>query len=186
MSSLLRPEEVGRRIRQRRLAARLSMRGLAARTDFSPSFISQVEHGQVSPSIGSLQRLAEVLGVTIGQFFEAEAGSFGLVVKKKDRTRLDSGWSQARLEALLRDRPGRRLEAVLITLRRGGRSGKRAHAPAHEELVYVLRGNVRLELRGSVERLGVGDVVSLPAGEPRLFANSGPARAELLLVSSRG
>ena len=161
------------------------MRGLAAATDFSPSFISQVEHGQVSPSIGSLQKLAEALGVTLGQFFEADAGSFGLVVKKKDRVRLESAWSQARLEALLKDRPGRRLEAVLVTLRRGGRSGKRAHASAHEELAHVLKGSVVVEIKGKVERLGVGDTVSLPSGEPRLFVNLGPRKAELLLVSSR-
>ncbi|HEY6547375.1 MAG TPA: cupin domain-containing protein [Vicinamibacteria bacterium] len=185
MSTLLRSEEVGRRVRVRRLAVHLSVRGLAAATDFSPSFISQVEHGQVSPSIGSLQKLAEALGVTLGQFFEADAGAFGLVVKKKDRVRLESAWSHAGLEALLKHRPGRRLEAVLVTLRRGGRSGKRAHAPAHEELVYVLKGNVRLELKGNVERLGSGDAVSLPEGEPRLFVNPGPGRAELLLVSSR-
>lgn len=185
MSTLLPSAEVGRRVRLRRLAARLSVRGLAAATDFSPSFISQVEHGQASPSIGSLQKLAEALGVTLGQFFEADAGPSGLVVKKKKRVRLESAWSQARLEALLNDRPGRRLEAVLVTLRRGGRSGKRAYSPAHEELAYVLRGRILLELKGNMERLAPGDAVSLPPGEPRLFSNPGPGRAEVLLVSSR-
>ena len=185
MGTLLRPEEVGRRIRQRRLAARLSVRALAACTEFSPSFISQVEHGQASPSIGSLQRLTAALGVTLGQLFESEGETDGLVVKKKHRVRLESGWSHARLEALLRERSGRRLEAVLITLRRGGRSGKRPHASDYEEMVFVLRGRVSLELRGKAERLGPGDAASLPAGEKHLFTNPGPARAELLLVTNR-
>jgi transcriptional regulator with XRE-family HTH domain len=185
MSTLVRPGEVGARIRRLRLQARVSLRALAAQTAFSPSFISQVEHGQASPSIGSLQRLADALGVTLGEFFEGDGGGDGLVVKRRQRARLDSAWSAARLEALGKARPGRRLEAVLVSLRRGGRSGRRPHAPAHEELAFVLRGQVRLELRGGVERLGPGDAVTLPAGEPRRFSNPGPARAELLLVSSR-
>jgi transcriptional regulator with XRE-family HTH domain len=172
-------------VRQRRLGARLSVRALAAATDFSPSFVSQVELGQASPSIGSLQKIAEALGTSLGQLFEDDRRGATPVVRKGERLRVESAWSQARLESLVAPRPGGAFEAVLVTLRRGGRSGKRPQASAREELAFVLRGTLRLEIGAKLERLGPGDAVTLPAGQPRLFANRGRGRAELLLVTSR-
>ena len=60
---------VGERIRQLRLGLGMSVRALAAKTGFSPSLISQAENSQVTPSIGSLERIAMALGVSLGQFF---------------------------------------------------------------------------------------------------------------------
>jgi transcriptional regulator with XRE-family HTH domain len=59
------PVNVGERIRQLRLGLGLSVRALAAETGFSPSLISQVEHSHVMPSIGSLERIAMALGVSL-------------------------------------------------------------------------------------------------------------------------
>ena len=70
------PVNVGERIRQLRLGRGLSVRTLAAETGFSPSLISQVEHSHVMPSIGSLERIAMALGVSLSTFFaEAEANA---------------------------------------------------------------------------------------------------------------
>jgi transcriptional regulator with XRE-family HTH domain len=44
----------------------LSLRSLATSAGFSPSFVSQVENGQTSPSIASLARLAHALGLGLG------------------------------------------------------------------------------------------------------------------------
>ena len=59
-----------RRLREQR---GLSLRALAAATDFAPSFISQLEHGTVSPSIASMERIVGALGVSLGEFFASLA-----------------------------------------------------------------------------------------------------------------
>ena len=61
--------QVGERVRSLRTALNLSVRTLASKASFSPSFISQVENGLVSPSIASLERIASVLEVTLAGFF---------------------------------------------------------------------------------------------------------------------
>ena len=71
MSKPVEPRVIGEHIRRLRLRRHVSMRAFAAQTGFSPSFISQLENGQVSPSLGSLQKIAEALGVTLGEFFAA-------------------------------------------------------------------------------------------------------------------
>ena len=97
----LKQQQVGQHVRRLREQARLSVRALAARTGFSPSFISQLENGQVSPSIHSMEKIAGVLGVTLGSFFAAIGpGQGGLVMRKADRQKLPSNWSNAELESL--------------------------------------------------------------------------------------
>ena len=60
-------QQIGDHLRDVRTRQGLSVRALAARAGCSPSFISQVEHGQASPSIASLERLVQALGMTLGE-----------------------------------------------------------------------------------------------------------------------
>ena len=122
---------------------------LPPQTGFSPSFISQLENGQVSPSLGSLQKIAEALGVTLGEFFAAAGDRRGIPRRAPpDRRRLDSTWTDAHLEALGPMGQSRRLEPVLAVFGPGGKSGKHLHSHPHEEFAFVVKGRVTLSLRG--------------------------------------
>src|SRR5262245_18622069 len=118
------PSRVGARIRQLRRGRGLSARALAAATGFSPSLISQLEHGHVMPSIGSLERIAMVLGVSLSTFFvESEADPDG-PVRANARQKLTSTWSPVSIEALRPVKGCGVLEPVMIVMAPGGRSGK--------------------------------------------------------------
>src|SRR5262245_40543732 len=91
---------VGGRIRQLRLGLGLSLRALAAETGFSPSLISQVEHGRVMPSIGSLERIAMALGVSLSTFFAEPEQTSDELVRADARQKLTSTWSPVSIEAL--------------------------------------------------------------------------------------
>jgi quercetin dioxygenase-like cupin family protein len=164
----------------------MSLRALASRTDFSPSFISQVENGTVSPSIASMEKIARALGVTLGEFFAAAAqGEGGLIVRAADRAHMPSGWSLGRLEALA-PMTGCRLEPVLMTLEPGGRSGKHPYAHATEEFAYVLEGEATLTLGPEEHGLRPGDAVTIRAQELRRWENRGSkGLVRVLIVSPR-
>src|SRR5581483_3550940 len=121
-------ENLGEMVRLLREKSHLSVRTLANKAGFSPSFISQVENGQASPSIASLERIASALGVTLGEFFRTAELSLPSIVKASERRALQSQWSRARLEALAQAGIGSKLEPVMITIAPGGSSGKRPHA----------------------------------------------------------
>jgi XRE family transcriptional regulator, regulator of sulfur utilization len=178
-------KNVGERLRQLREERRISVRKLAELTEFSASFISQVENGQASPSIGSLERIASAVGVTLGEFFAAPSGGQQLIVRAAAREHLESAWSNARLDALGPMSGGRRLEPVLITLEPGGRSGKRPHAHAMEEFAFVLEGRVRLTLGEEEHALEAGDAVTITPDQPRAWENTGSTAARILVVSAR-
>ena len=180
----LRQQALGEQVRGLRERAGLSVRALAARTDFSPSFISQLENALVSPSIHSMETIASALGTTIGGFFAAMGpGEGGLVLRRSDRRRMASSWSLAEIEALGRPSPQRRLEPLLITLAPGGRSGKHPTAHRCEQFALVLLGKVFLRLGPDEHRLATGDSVTLLSDELRLWLNESRARCQILIVS---
>ncbi len=181
--SLLKQRVVGEHVRRLRTEAGMSLRGLAGRTGFSPSFISQLENGQVSPSITSMEKIAESLGVTLGEFFAAAAGGEGgLVLRARDRQGLTSSWSRAEIQGLSTSRSG--LEPVLITLKAGGRSGKHPYGLPREEFAFVLEGTVALTLGPDRHLLRKGDAVTILPGELRMWENTSRRAVRILTVSS--
>lgn len=185
MSPLLKQQAVGEWVRQLRADQRMSLRTLAKRTSFSPSFISQLENGLVSPSIASMEKIATALGVTLAEFFAARASGEGaLIVRVADRPEMLSRWSQGKVEALSPAR-GRRIEPILITLDPRGRTGKHPYSHGTEEFAYVLTGRVTLTLGPEEYVLGAGDAVSIRAQELRLWENRSSRVVRVLVVAAR-
>jgi transcriptional regulator with XRE-family HTH domain len=187
MGKQVEPHSVGERIRRLRLERGLSVRAFAAQTGFSASFISQLENGQVSPSLGSLQKIAETLGVTLGDFFVEtdKGGEYDLVVHPSERRRLDSTWTDAQLEALGSMSRAQRLEPVLAIFGPGGRSGKHVHSQSRELFAFVVRGRVTLTLGDEAHDLSPGDAVTLPANAPHRWENLGKEKVEVLMITTR-
>lgn len=176
------PVALGSRVRQLRAKTGLSVRAFAEATDFSASFISQLETGVVSPSLGSLEKIAEALGVTLRDLFvDAEEGRT-LIVRRDERPHASSSWSRAHIEAV--GIAGQKLAALLITLEPEGRSGKRPRAQPKEEFGFVMEGEVRLTLGEDEHKLRKGDSAVLPAGVPRLWVNAISREARVLIVSA--
>jgi transcriptional regulator with XRE-family HTH domain len=180
----LKQDAVGKQVRRLRLGAGLSLRSLAGRTSFSPSFISQVENGQVSPSIASMEKIAAVLGVTLGEFFSGVAASADpQLVRAKDRPQAQSAWSQASIAMLSQMGRGHALEPLLITLEPQGRSAKHPAAPGREEFVFVLEGEVTTTLGPDQLTLRPGDALTVRPRELRRYENQGSVTARFLAVS---
>jgi transcriptional regulator with XRE-family HTH domain len=176
--------EVGTLLRVLREERGLSVRTLATNSGFSASFISQVENGQASPSISSLEKIVGCLGVTLGEFFQRRELRGPAIVRTAQRQRIESEWSKAAIEGLSVNRASK-LEPLLITLRAGGTSGKRPHTLFREQFVFVLQGSVALMLDETEHQLCAGDAVTIPAQQPYRLANPTEEPAELLIVSNR-
>jgi transcriptional regulator with XRE-family HTH domain len=176
---------LGETIQRLRTERGLSLRTFAARTGFSPSFVSQVENGQASPSIASLERFARALRFGLADFFPRQSATPGLVMHKADRSRLTSQWSKAHVEPLVPPEALQRLEGVLINLKPGGRSGKEGSAQPREQLALVLEGEVILSMAPAVHVLTAGDAAAIPANSPHSWENRTRRRVCIAVVVAR-
>lgn len=174
---------IGEALQRLRLERGISLRTLASRTGFSPSFVSQVENGQSSPSIASLDRLADALGLGLADFFGyVEAGNV-VVAHSRHREVLTSEWSRARVEPLVGFGALRSLEGVLVTLAPGGRSGKSPSFRPCEQLSIVLDGEVTLVLPAAQHVLTSSDAAAIPAGSPHQWENRADRVVRLAIIS---
>ena len=66
-------ENIGQRIRQLRESRTMTQSQLQSRSKVSRSYLSRIESGQMTPSLGTLEKIAEALGVGLNRFFVPES-----------------------------------------------------------------------------------------------------------------
>ncbi len=178
--------KLGSRLRELRLGRGLSVRTLAARTGFSPSFISQVEADQASPSIASLEKIAVQLGVTLGQLFSSLESSPRVLVRANERVSYNSAWSRSIVEALTDEAADRKLSAVQVIVEPEGSSGRKVAASLEDTFALILSGSIKLTTEHDVWDLQVGDAAYFQEGDVYMWENSSQEQATLLLVNVAG
>lgn len=65
-------ENIGQRIRQLRESRGMTQSQLQSRSRVSRSYLSRIESGQMTPSLGTLEKISEALGVGLNRFFVPE------------------------------------------------------------------------------------------------------------------
>jgi len=143
---------VGSRIREARTRRGLSGRRLAALARVTPAFISQVERGQVIPSVSTLLRLMNVLGMKAGDVFDAAEPAPDQVLDRADWAVFE--WPDRSSEdALLTADPQERIEVVWVRMAPGATSGDELiQNDAEIQWVFVLKGRLELQV-GNVRHL---------------------------------
>jgi XRE family transcriptional regulator, regulator of sulfur utilization len=177
--------QIGPKIKAARQRVGLSLRGLGEKTGFSASFLSQVELGQVSPSLSSLARIAQALDTKLSDLVAEPAMTPSPLVRRRQRDSVRSEWSHATLQSLLPAGADERLEVMLIGLEPGGRSGRTPLVHSGKEFAFCVRGKASLTLEGTIHELAEGDSVFYDASRSRQWENKGKRPAEILLVFVR-
>jgi transcriptional regulator with XRE-family HTH domain len=171
---------LGERIKQRRKELKLSLRQLAEKVDLTASFLSKIELGQSSPSIDSLRKISQELGVPIFYFLVDEAAR-SPVVRADQRLKLRRPNSSLVFELLTPDLT-RRMEAFLFEQEPGG--GNYASPPTQytEELIHVLSGRLEVELLQGTYELEAGDTIYFEGPSLRSLRAIGTETMRLLAV----
>jgi transcriptional regulator with XRE-family HTH domain len=72
-------ENIGKRIRELRESRGITQSLLQVRSRVSRSYLSRIESGQMTPSIGTLEKISEALGIGLNRFFIPESNGEALV-----------------------------------------------------------------------------------------------------------
>ncbi|MGW9113750.1 helix-turn-helix domain-containing protein [Microbacterium sp. NPDC055683] len=176
---------VGRALAAARADAGMSMRELARRAEVSQPFLSQVERGRAIPSILTLYRIAEALGLSpralMPRTGDVRAGA--RIVRSAEGVRMAVSESPDAARARLLTAGGdHRLEVVEYDVAPGQDLGD-AFRSAGEMTVYVLSGELIVDVEGeATATLAAGDAVSHDAALPHRWR--APRGARVLLAVS--
>ena len=176
-------QTLGNSLRYLREQQGISLRALAERTDFSASFLSQIENGQCSPSISSMEKISNALGVSLGQFFLSANQQQATVVRASDRAHMSLDWSRAEIASLGSLSNSSQFRASMLILKPGGLTGKHAPPSISDEFAMVFEGSVILTLHNQEQVLERGDSVTIVAGTDRQWRNESEVLAEILVIS---
>ncbi|MEO3869934.1 cupin domain-containing protein [Nonomuraea sp. B12E4] len=176
---------LGARIRAYRNMRHMTVRALAAQAQASASFISQLERGQTSSSIGMLRRISSALGLTVADLFNEEDHVGHRVVRREARPELRTAPGTRKF--LISQRPLRNVEVYAGEFEPGSSTGAEPYAHGDsQEILLVLRGRITLWLgpRGTadVHVLDPGDSVEYRTSVPHRIVNESDGPAEALWV----
>jgi transcriptional regulator with XRE-family HTH domain len=172
---------VGQRLREIRNLRGLSLRALADMSSLNINTLSLIENEHTSPSVSTLQQLAQSLKVSVTEFFETDHGNKELVYQKKDqRPRIT--FKNSAMEDLADGMPHFGAEPLIVTLDAGADSGKNPIVHTGREFVYCIEGRVTYTVDSQKYLLEPGDSLVFEAYLPHHWKNSDPAPARILLV----
>jgi quercetin dioxygenase-like cupin family protein len=143
--------------------------------------IVNVEQGAANPSVGTLLKISDALGVGLPSLVELPQPAPVKVTRSGEGAVLWSGDAGGRGVLVAGTEPPEVLELWEWTLQPGERHASEAHTPGTWELLQVLEGAVRVTVGDEAVQLDTGDGVSFPGDVAHAYLNEGehPARFTL-------
>ncbi len=172
---------VGRRLHEMRLERGLSIRSLAELSSLNFNTLSLIENEKSSPSVSTLQQLAQALQVPITSFFETSAPQQDVVFQKMGH-RPRASFSHGSLEDLGAGLTLGQGIPFLLTLEPGADSGIEAIVHTGQEFVYCLRGQLFYTIAGQEYNLGPGDSLLFQSHLPHRWGNPGNIQSCSILI----
>lgn len=176
---------LGERVRALRRERGLPQRQLAEKAELTPSLVSQIESGRLTPSLNTLRRLADALGVAVGALFDGQPAGSVVITRRKDCPVVSFDGSSERWTVLGAGLFQGKIRGVISTLpgkSRGVATDKVVIKPGQMKLFYVLDGKVALHYNGERHALETGDSALLDGGAPHGWENLGNRQARALWV----
>ena len=173
--------EIGVKIKQLRLQRGLTQEELAARTELTKGFISQLERDLTSPSIATLMDILAALGTDVAGFFRETQEE--PVVYSADDMFVKEETDGYTIRWLVTNAQKNALEPILVTIP-AGVSGAEDDPHEGEEFGYVLSGSVTLVLGTKRYRVKKGGSFYFRPTQVHYLINSGKTEARVLWVST--
>jgi transcriptional regulator with XRE-family HTH domain len=172
---------IGVRVRQERQARHWTLDQLAATAGVSRRMVVNVEQGAANPSVGTLLRISDALGVGLPALVEPPQPKPVKVTRSGDGAALWTSESGGRGVLVAGTEPPDVLELWDWTLGPGDRHQSEAHTPGTKELLQVQQGRITVEVADQSVTLEAGDAVAFPGEVAHSYANPGtqPARFSL-------
>jgi transcriptional regulator with XRE-family HTH domain len=169
----------------------LTLGDVAAKVGFSKSYLSQIENLKREPSIGTLIKIAHILGVEALYLITGASPDAGQekdisVVRKEERKIMPDAFHHMnfKYESLAHKKKDRLMDAYIIE---AGFDFPKHSKPWHgESFFFVLEGTHEVMYDGRSYILNKGDACYINASKPNMGRSLGPKPSKLLLIFTLG
>jgi len=177
---------LGQKLRKLRKEQNLTQLDLARQVDITNGQISTIERGVSSPSIATLHRISNVIGVPMSEFFaDAPAGQVQIVRSGKGR-RIAGTDVHTKVDVLAAQGRTGGFNALFVEVNPGGTLHMRARPSASEAcFLYAVAGKCTLQIEDESYALEPGDSVHINARREQTIKNAGTGSFQALIVSQQ-
>lgn len=178
------PPEVGATLQRLRLARGLTLEDLSRIAGVSKSMLSQIEREKANPTIAITWRLANALGVEIGELLSSDTRSPEAirVLDAHETPTLPGAHAGYSLRILGPMDLAGKYEWYELTLAPGGELASQAHDPGTVEHLTITHGAVELEVGTEKKKVRHGATARYPADQDHAIRNNAKTEAKALLV----
>jgi transcriptional regulator with XRE-family HTH domain len=172
---------IGARVRQERQARHWTLDQLAEAAGVSRRMVINVEQAAVNPSVGTLLRISDALGIGLPALVEPPEPKSLKVTRRGEGAALWSSESGGCAVLVAGTQAPDVVELWDWTLGPADNYTSEPHAAGTWELIQVQKGSIAVEVAGESVGLGVGDALTFPGDVAHSYVNAGkrPARFSL-------
>ncbi|MFE6363022.1 XRE family transcriptional regulator [Streptomyces sp. NPDC057806] len=177
-------QSLARNVKHWRAVRGFTLDVLATRANVSRGMLIQIEQARTNPSLGTVVKIGDALGVSITTLLEYEQGPQVRVVPADQAVRLwhtDTGSYNLLLVGT--EAPGP-LELWEWRLTAGESSSSDPHPTGTAELIHVLEGELTLTVDGVEYRVPAGATASFEANTPHTYGNTGEVPMRMVMAVS--
>jgi len=172
------PQPFGKRVMKLRKERNMSLVHLANETGLSPTFLGQIENGEVIPPVSAILQISRALEIDSGLLLKEE--------KEKAGTRSAEDYEK-RTEAysyqnLTPEAKHKHLKAFKIHVEPRSLHKGVSYQHQGEEFVYVLKGKMEVMVGESKNILSAGESLHFNSSIVHRMRNLSNVQAELLVV----
>ena len=173
---------IARSLNQARGARGLTFDQLARKSGVSKGMLVQIEQGRTNPSVATLCRIANALGVTVSRFVEAADEPPARIIPANEAIELWRGKRGGTGKLLVGFETPSLLEVWGWDLVAGEFYDGVAHPAGTREVLYVQEGELTLTADGVQHKAAATDALMFQADRPHRYGNEGSKRLRFLMV----
>jgi len=170
-------QAIGGRVRRGRGSRGWTLDQLAERSGVSRRMLVSIEQGSANPSIATLLRISDALGIGLPALVNMDRSPGLRVTRAGAAPVLWRGKAGGQAVLVAGTQPPDVTELWDWTLGPGERHSSEAHTAGTRELLLVLDGQLELKVGQHVEVLATGDSASFAGDLPHEYVNTSPAQA---------
>jgi len=167
----------GKKIKTARTQKKISLDQVANKTGYKKEYIQKIEEGKVIPSVGAILQISRAL--EIDSAFLLKDPEENLKKRAKAYAKRTDNYAYTTLTP---DAENKNLKAFRVKIKAMKEHQKVAYQHEGEEFVYVLTGNIEIEIGENLNTLKKGDSLHFNSAIKHKLRNIGKTDADLLVV----